>query len=140
MAVRNKGQTIVEFALVVPMMVLIFLTTIYAGITFLDYLQYNNAARAAARDISITSSGSRANLIDNINKQEEATLKRYATPIAKLYSPNWTAEFLDEAGNHTDDETKAYDVHINITLSRDKEILNFLPKNLKSIDCQMRLE
>ena len=50
---KQKGQGIVEFALVVPMLAALGIAIVYVGIMFLDYTQYSNAARDAARDISI---------------------------------------------------------------------------------------
>jgi Flp pilus assembly protein TadG len=50
---KQKGQGIVEFALVVPMLAALGIAIVYIGIMFLDYTQYSNAARDAARDISL---------------------------------------------------------------------------------------
>lgn len=141
MSDRNKGQTIVEFALVVPLMMFIFFSSIYAGIMFLDYTQYNNAARNAARDVSLQATfDAKKNLVDKINNKNETLLKRYASQLTNLYDATWQAEFTDEDGNPTTDEAKAVDVHIVIMLSRDEILLKFLPTNLKSIDYKMRLE
>ena len=49
---RQKGQTLVEFAFVVPILIFLFLSIMYLGIMFMEYLQYSNAARDAARDIA----------------------------------------------------------------------------------------
>ena len=52
---RQRGQAAVELAFIAPMFFLIFFSVIYAGILFMDYLQFSNAARAAARDITLAS-------------------------------------------------------------------------------------
>ncbi|MBR1580822.1 MAG: pilus assembly protein [Selenomonadaceae bacterium] len=143
----RKGQSMVEFALVVPMLVFLFLGIMYLGITFMDYTQYNNAARDAARDISLQSDfNAKKNLKDKINsKNNAAQVKRYATQLTTLYTATWHAEFLDKDGNPTTDQQKALDVHIAIDLARPAlpqvlEDLDILPTNLKTIEYKMSLE
>ena len=46
---RQEGQTAVEFALVTPVIVVMLLGIIQVGITFHDYIQLTDAARAGAR-------------------------------------------------------------------------------------------
>ena len=147
---RQRGQATVEFALVVPILIYLFVSILYIGITFMDYIQYSNAARDAARDISLqagTSSDAatlRNNLADKINAQDSETLDRYAVQLTNLYSPTWTAKFLDSSGSEVT-AAKATDVQISIALKRDAlptalENLNILPKQLKTINYKMTLE
>lgn len=147
MKVRNKGQSVVEFALVVPMLVFMFLSVIYIGVTFLDYTQFSNAARDAARDVSLQRGFENQQiLVDKINSNDADQLARYATQLTKLFKPTWHAEFLKNDGKTiATNQSDAADVHITITLSRDDlpsalEALNILPKDLKPIDYKMRLE
>ena len=141
----RKGQSMVEFALVVPMLVFLFLGIMYLGITFMDYTQYNNAARDAARDISLQSDfNAKKDLVNKI-KNNTAQVKRYATQLTTLYTATWHAEFLDKDGNPTNDQQKALDVHIAIDLARPAlpqvlEDLDILPTNLKTIEYKMSLE
>lgn len=141
---RIKGQSIVEFALIVPMMIFMFLSIIYTGIAFLDYTQYSNAARDAARDISLSSD--KQTLVSRINAQNADQLKRYATQITDLYTATWHAEFLKSDGKTVaTTQADAVDVRITIDLARDDlpsalESLHILPKNLKTISFKMSLE
>ena len=145
MTARSKGQAVVEFAFVAPMLVILTLTTIYVGIAFMDYSQYNNAARAAARDISLTDGFSdKKKLVNDINAQKKTLLKRYATQLTSFFTPTWSAVFLDKEGNKTTDKTEAYDVQVSIDLERESfsdvlENLHFLPKNFPIV-FTMRLE
>ena len=147
---RQRGQATVEFALVIPILIYLFVSILYIGITFMDYIQYSNAARDAARDISLqagtTSDAAtlRKNLAAKINSQDSDTLDRYAVSLTNLYSPTWSATFLDAYGDEVSAE-KAADVQISIALKRDAlptalENLNILPKELKTINYKMSLE
>lgn len=55
---RQKGQAIVEFALVLPFFFLILFGVIFSGMLFADYMTLNNAARSSAREASIDPSKS----------------------------------------------------------------------------------
>ena len=147
---RQQGQATVEFALVIPILIYLFVSIIYIGITFMDYIQYSNAARDAARDISLQAGSDsdaatlRNNLAEKINAQDSETLDRYAVQLTNLYSPTWSATFLDSSGN-TVTAAKASDIQISIELKRDAlptalENLNVLPKELKTINYKMALE
>ena len=50
---RQKGQSIVEFAIVLPFLILIVLGIMYSGFIYSDYEAINDLARMAARDASV---------------------------------------------------------------------------------------
>lgn len=154
---RQKGQTLVEFAFVVPILIFLFLSIMYLGIMFMEYLQYSNAARDAARDIATqyNESGSsqfaksahqlRTALVTDITKDDKDLLKRYAVPLTKLYTADWTAEMQDKNGVKTTKEAEVVDVYVSVSLTREDlpaplEALHILPKTLKPIVYKMRIE
>jgi len=51
----QKGQSIVEFALVLPLFFLLLWGFIYLGMFFADYLMLNDVARSCAREASLIS-------------------------------------------------------------------------------------
>ena len=51
----QKGQGIVEFAFMLPLLLIIIFGLMYIGFIFSDYIALNNIARSAARDASILS-------------------------------------------------------------------------------------
>ena len=51
---KQRGQTLVEFALLLPLFVLFLFGTMYVGFLFSDYMSYDNMARMAAREAAIT--------------------------------------------------------------------------------------
>ncbi|WP_423776484.1 TadE/TadG family type IV pilus assembly protein, partial [Allisonella histaminiformans] len=42
---KQRGQTLVEFALLLPLFVLFLFGTMYVGFLFSDYMSYDNMAR-----------------------------------------------------------------------------------------------
>ena len=151
---RQKGQTLVEFAFVVPIVVFLFLSILYFGMMFMEYLHYSNAARDAARDISVlqhwdssSDISNRTEAVKRINAENftESDLfkKRYA-PITKLYSSKWQATLLNSTGTKASDEDSAVDVKVTIRLTRDAPLFlgsfHILPKELNTIEYIMKLE
>ena len=51
---KLKGQVIVEFALILPLFLLIMYGIIYSGLLFYDYSTLNNIARASAREAALS--------------------------------------------------------------------------------------
>ena len=136
---KQKGQGIVEFAVIVPMLIALGISIIYVGIMFLDYTQYSNAARDAARDISLqkkfaesssddayeisrNAAAQRKYLVTAINggTDYEKVVARYQHPFTNIYDPVWKAQFYYLDSNKvlktTDDPTKADTVEVSITL------------------------
>ncbi len=119
---KQKGQSLVEFALIVPMLVALGLSVIYIGLLYVDYTQYSNAARDAAREISILADISsdyfqkakktdleryalaRQNVVDKINATQNITpgdfdvlestiIGQYQRRFMGTYWPVWSAQF-----------------------------------------------
>ena len=51
----QKGQSILEFAVVLPLFLLVIYGIIYFGMAFTDYMALNNIARSSVREASLTS-------------------------------------------------------------------------------------
>ena len=129
---NQKGQAAVEFAFVVTLFFAMCFGMIYGGILFMDYLQYNNAARMVARVIAIEPSSDER---DNIATDFKAKSSVYINPLTNLYSAT------------PDVEIKTDDVTVTIKLTLNEEGLlgilsniNFPPKTLKPITVTMPLE
>ena len=80
---KQKGQAIIEFAVVLPLFVLFLFGIIYSGMLFYDYISLSNLARSAAREAAI---------VQNLNEQKISDIEGYYTPKAKglitqLYVP-----------------------------------------------------
>lgn len=53
---KQKGQAVVEFALVLPLFFMLFWGIVYTGLLYSDYLKLSNLARESARSASIQGS------------------------------------------------------------------------------------
>ena len=120
---NQRGQATVEFAFIAALFMFIVLGMIYGGILFMDYLQYNNDARAIARDVAFTK-----------NTDKTALERLYFKPITKLY----TAKI--ENITPTDSEIT---IEISLKISQHMGLTNFIhfpPDELKPIKYTMPLE
>ena len=77
---KRKGQSVVEFALVLPLFLFILFGIIYSGMMFHDYAALSNIARASAREAAVSDT------IDYTN------IKSYYTPqlsylLTSFYKP-----------------------------------------------------
>ena len=147
---NQKGQSLIEFALIVPTLIFLFLAILYMGITFLDYTQYNNAARDMARDIALTNGDSGKNTlkknINNAKSVNDKYLKPYVNPITDGFiEPKFTVSFLDSNSTEKDNAKDAINVQVKVELSvkglpQPLKDLNILPEELKTLKYRMRLE
>ncbi|HBT79040.1 MAG TPA: hypothetical protein DEA67_02500 [Selenomonas sp.] len=68
----QKGQSIVEFALVLPLFFVLLWGIIYFGLLFADYLMLSNAARSSAREAALKPS---AAAVTQVGKEYFKTCK-----------------------------------------------------------------
>lgn len=71
---RQRGQSVVEFAFVLPMFTLFLFGLIYGGTMFLQYLNLSNDARAEARRIAVMTAAQRNNYF-NVSSSENYPTK-----------------------------------------------------------------
>ena len=55
---RQKGQAVVEFAFVLPLLLMLLFGVIFSGLLFADYMTLSNAARSSAREAALQPSKS----------------------------------------------------------------------------------
>ena len=136
---KQRGQTLVEFALMAPMMFLLIFAMIYGGVMFIDYMNLNNDARALARRIAVAdTTAERQALIDKYSASSaDSSLKRF-------YNIKMTADY-SYADNDTA-KTKPIDAVVTVTFNRDNTDLpwivykvGFPPKHFE-IQYKMKLE
>lgn len=91
----QKGQSIVEFAVVLPLFFLLLWGFVYFGMFFSDYLMLNNMARSSAREASLQES------VSDIAAKYTKECKK--NQITKLYQ---LKEFY--IGEDPDDHSNVY--------------------------------
>ncbi len=68
---KQKGQAIVEFVIVLPFFLFVFFTMIYLSFCFLDYFTIHEIARSSAREAAIQGSAKYLIIHDNYIKEYE---------------------------------------------------------------------
>ncbi len=82
----QKGQSIIEFALILPLFLLLLFGMIYFSMIMADYISLNNIARSSAREAAVTVEKSE---VDAGYPTVKEKYKNYKLPI-DIY--NWDVE------------------------------------------------
>lgn len=90
-----KAQAIVEFALVLPLMLLLLMGIIYSSMIFADYMSLSSIARSSAREAAVAN--------------DEYYANDYAKVRANYSDAELPLDFYDWSPNSTDDFSIAYD-------------------------------
>ena len=127
---RQKGQSVVEFALVIPLFLILIMGMIYGAFAYADYMQCTTSVREAARNIAMQKDAQKR------EQKKAALLNKSYTPAlykAKLYTENYTARVQEG------DEINTGYVEVEVTMNRKVNII-VLPKSLGPIKCTMPIE
>lgn len=89
---RQKGQAVVEFALVLPLFFMLFWGIVYTGLLYKDYLTLSNFARESARVASIQGATACYHIM-----REETPAPNLSTSLYH-WNVNDNANFQIEAG------------------------------------------
>ena len=71
---RQRGQDIIEFAILVPLFFLILIAMCAFGMFFSDYITFNNVARSVAREAVVREPGDNWDNVRNRNFNEYKTV------------------------------------------------------------------
>lgn len=128
---KQKGQSLVEFALVFPFFLLLIFAIIYSGMLFYDYSTLSSIARSAARERAISSPTGVTN----------ADIKSYYfNSGTKQFRPNLVTGLYKPASNPLDITTSGDDivVTINMVLGERSPIMEIVVPDRYSIVYHMR--
>lgn len=132
---KRRGQSVVEFALVIPLFALFLFGLIYGGIMFLQWLNMSNDSRAEARRYAVMTK----------EQLEQETFPKTVTGEKRFGSfYTVTQKIWIENDSST---SKPKDVVVSIELERDNKDLpnvlrwmNWPPEKLKPLEYRMKLE
>ena len=87
----QKGQTMTEFALVLPIIALLLFGVIQCGLAFNNYLTVTDAARAAARKgaVSMYGGGSPSSAAASAARASAENLDQSKFQVSVSASPSW---------------------------------------------------
>ena len=136
---RQHGQSMVEFALIAPMIFLMIFGMIWGGYMFMEYLRFSNDVRAAARAVAVVDGADkRATLMENYTKSLE---EMYEKELPNLYKPS--VSFTEEI-NETDPDRS--DAVVTVTFTRRNDLpavlmwINFPPERIPALNYRMKIE
>ena len=140
---RRRGQSLVEFALILPMFALLLFGLIYGGIMFLQWLNMSNDSRAEARRYAVmTESQIKEALGDPLPTETNPKAFTGADRFGSFYKV--TQKFWIENDSST---AKPKDVVVTLELERNNDdlpnILRWMdwpPEKLKTLEYRMKLE
>ena len=144
---EQQGQSMVEFALIAPIVFLMIFGMIWGGIMFMEYMHYSNAVRTAARQIAVMADDTER---ESMRANQEKWLKElWQQEVAvTFYEPNPVVT-IEENYAPEDTEHKnllSRDVVVTVGFARAKNIpvildaVDFPPKYIKLIKYRMRVE
>lgn len=109
---KQKGQSLVEFALVLPLFLFLVFAIIYAGMLFHDYTTLTGIARSAAREAAI---------VERTNYSDIETF--YVQQSRNTLTTLYTTESITVA-NETTNGSAGVRVRIHLTRDITSYILN----------------
>lgn len=132
---KQKGQVVIEFALILPLFLFFLFGIIYCGMLFYDYISLSNIARSAAREAAIVDS------LDVIQKNriEQYYTQKMSSLLTSLYTPTSFTSSSDPSVDYTikvmEDPVGATDpegVEVTIIMERNASLTivqTLLPEN-----------
>ena len=129
---KQKGQSLIEFALVFPFFLFLILGIIYSGMLFYDYSTLSNIARSAARERAVADSSVQTSTIIGhyfVNNQFNPHI------ITSLYGPATENPFVIQNGASDSDDIV---VTITMQLGRRPPIVEIILPERYSIVYHMR--
>ena len=144
---RQQGQSMVEFALIAPIVFLMIFGMIWGGIMFMEYMHYSNAVRTAARQVAVVKGDTDR---ESMRANQEKWLKELWTNevAVTFYEPNPVVTIKENYAPEDTEHKKllSRDVVVTVGFARAKNIpvildaVDFPPKYLKLIEYRMRVE
>jgi len=129
---RQKGQSIVEFALIIPLVLIVIMGMIYGAFAYADYLQCTTSVREAARNIAMQTTKEK-------RSQKAASLTNNSYQPALYKAKLYTEEYAVTVTEPTDANPGT--VEVSATLQRKDNIrIIVLPERLGPVKCTMPIE
>ena len=112
---KQRGQVIIEFALILPLFLLMIFGLIYSGMLFYDYSTLSNVARSAAMEAAITQTVTENDSTITGHYYNASTKKFHGGLITSLYVPKQSDGFKIHLGDQSD-ATKKDDIEVTIAM------------------------
>ena len=130
---KHKGQSVVEFALMLPLFLFIMFGIIYSGMMFHDYSTLSNIARACTREAAVSAT------------EDYTGIEKYYAD--KLKNGGLMTSFYKPVGSDpisivqkTEDEIKVIETTINMQLSVNGFLIDMIVPKSFGVRYYMRKE
>lgn len=121
---KSKGQVLVEFALILPLFLLLLLGIIYSGMLFHDYTTLSNIARSSAREAAVIGTLDDTAIANIKSHYTKDSINNLWTSLYKLNNADEDFDIIHNAAN------KEIIVNIKMSLNYSPVILgSMLPQN-----------
>ena len=110
----QKGQSVVEFALVLPIFLLLVYGVFYIGMIFADYMALNNIARSSAREASLIT------VEKDVSSGYQTVIKKYADVKLPLDAFDWDPTSSTDFSITYDSANQNVKVAMNASLNAKK--------------------
>ncbi len=124
----QKGQSILEFAIVLPLFTLILVGILYASMTLADYLSLSSMARSSAREASVVQD---KNQVEKKYPEVKEKYKDYKFPV-DIYKWDPKKNFNIEYKKNTHNVTVTIKAELNEDGSMLANIVNGLANSTNS--------
>ena len=139
---RQQGQSMVEFALIAPILFLMIFGMVWGGFMFMEYLHFSNQVRTVARQIAVADNSKRteATFVNTYKTEVENLYTEYNMP--KIYHPSVQIGSAIDTTT-TDGKTerifkpfteKSTEVIVEVSFEIEDDVYNSLPNILKNPD------
>ena len=119
--ISQKGQAVVEFAMILPLFLLFLFGIVYMGMIFADYMSINNMARGCARE---------ASNLSVTEAQYESIGKQYRPEDLPVGIYTWNSQDFYIS---SEDGGKRVQVHVKATLDHQKGSIVTMLQNVTQI-------
>ena len=116
---RQNGQALIEFALVLPLFLLLVFGVIYSGMLYYDYSTLSNLARTAARERAITENPPDNSELENRYYDKTKGQFKYGL-VTSLYKP------ATDALKITGPENNNPDIVVTVTMELGEDSSYFM--------------
>lgn len=127
---KQKGQDIIEFALLLPVFLLLLYSVMYAGFLYGDYMTMSGIVRSAAREAAVVgettttkNSSGKETTVNNFNTIKESYVKVIGNTHMTTHLYTFQGMTIKSTGKNPTDDAPANSVYVSVTMKLTDDVL-----------------